>query len=95
MKHIDSRAQGPAWGSLTPAQPAVSFLRKDGKAVGRTERVEGHIRAEQVEEEDRIETAPRKCLQAPDIELQTPGWAALVSHIAGLLRKTVTNPHSA
>lgn len=95
MKQIDSRAQGTAWGSLTPAQPVVCFSRLMGKLWEEQRGWKATLELNRFEEEDRIETVPSKCLQAPDIDLQTQDGAALVSHIAALLRKTVTNQHSA
>lgn len=49
------------------------LLKTDGEAVGRTERVKATLELNRFEEEDRIETVPSKCLQAPDIDLQTLG----------------------
>lgn len=50
------------------------LLKTDGEAVGRTEKVKATLELNRFEEEDRIETVPSKCLQAPDIDLQTLGW---------------------
>lgn len=73
MKQVDSRAQGPAWGSLTPAQPADCFSRLTGKLWEEQRGWKATLELNRFEEEDRIETVPSKCLQAPDIDLQTLG----------------------